>query len=52
MNKNFYQLFDILQKSFKKILTNEENSIDRAIDLIAQSIQKDQLVHIFGTGGH
>lgn len=52
MNKNFYQLYDILQNSFKKILTNKENSIDRATDLIVQSIKKDQLVHIFGTGGH
>ena len=52
MNKNFYQLYDILQSTFKKILTNEENSIDRATDLIVQSIKNDQLVHIFGTGGH
>lgn len=52
MNKNFYQLYDILQSTFKEILTNEENSIDRATDLIVQSIKKDQLVHIFGTGGH
>lgn len=52
MNKNFNQLYDILNGAFKKILENEETSIDCATDLIVQSIKKDQLVHIFGTGGH
>jgi len=52
MNKNFYQLYEILNGAFKKILENEETSIDRATDLMVQSIKKDQLIHIFGTGGH
>lgn len=52
MNKNFYQLYEVLNGAFKKILENEENSVDCATDLIVQSIKKDQLIHIFGTGGH
>jgi len=52
MNNNFYQLYEVLDGAFKKILKNEEVSIDRATDLIVQSIKKDQLIHIFGTGGH
>ena len=52
MNKNFYQLYEILNGTFKKILENEEISLDCATDLIVQSIKKDQLIHIFGTGGH
>jgi uncharacterized phosphosugar-binding protein len=52
MNKNFYQLYEILNGAFKKILENEETSIDCATDLMVQSIKKDQLIHIFGTGGH
>ena len=52
MNKNFYQLYEVLNGAFQKILKNEEVSIDCATDLMVQSIKKDQLIHIFGTGGH
>jgi len=34
MNKIFFQLYEILQSTFKEILKNEDNSIDCAIDLI------------------
>lgn len=52
MNKLFYKFYNGIQNSFKKILETEEISIDRATDLMSQSIKKDQLIHIFGTGGH
>jgi hypothetical protein len=33
MNKNFYQLYEILNSAFKKILENEETSIDVPLTL-------------------
>lgn len=52
MNKNFQQLYEIVDGAFKKILETEEAAIDRAAELTAASIEQDQLVHIIGTGGH
>lgn len=52
MNKNYDNFYNILSSLFRKILQNEEDSISHASDLIVQSIKADQLIHIFGTGGH
>lgn len=52
MNKNFNKFYETITTSFKQVLQNEEDSINRASDLIVQSIKKDQLIHIIGTGGH
>ncbi len=52
MNKYFNQLYQNLDEAFKKVLENEESAIDRATDLMVESIKKDQLIHIMGTGGH
>ncbi|MDD4220448.1 MAG: SIS domain-containing protein, partial [Sphaerochaetaceae bacterium] len=35
-----------------KITNEETESIDRAARMIAERIEKDQLIHVFGTGGH
>jgi len=52
MNKYFNQFYQNLDEAFKKVLENEESAIDRATDLMVESIKKDQLIHIMGTGGH
>ncbi len=52
MNKYYCEFFNIIQNSFQKILETEEVPIDQATDLMVESIKKDQLIHIFGTGGH
>lgn len=52
MNQNYNNFHNILNSTFQNILQSEEDSINRATNLIAESIKKDQLIHIFGTGGH
>lgn len=52
MSKNFEQLYETLNSCFQKILKNEEESIGRAAALMADSIKRDELIHIIGTGGH
>ena len=52
MKENFKKLYETVDGAIKKILQTEESSIDRAAKLVASSIERDQLVHIIGTGGH
>jgi uncharacterized phosphosugar-binding protein len=34
------------------VARDEQESVERAADLVADTIERDQLVHVFGTGGH
>ena len=52
MNASLRQFHDIVDGAYRKILETEEGSIDRAADLLAGSIQRDELINVFGTGGH
>lgn len=52
MSNNFYKFYETINNAFKKILESEESSINKASDFMVQSIKKDELIHIFGTGGH
>ncbi len=52
MNANLWQFHDVVDGAYRKILETEEGSIDRAADLVAGSIQRDELINVFGTGGH
>ena len=52
MNKNFEQFYATLSDCFQKVLANEQQSIDRASDLMVDSIKRDELIHVIGTGGH
>ncbi|MBN2552499.1 MAG: SIS domain-containing protein [Spirochaetales bacterium] len=52
MKENFKKLYETVDGAIKKILATEESSIDKAAQLVASSIERDQLVHIIGTGGH
>lgn len=45
----FYLEISRLLKEFKD---KEKNNIKKAAGLIAESIKNDELIHIFGTGGH
>jgi uncharacterized phosphosugar-binding protein len=37
---------------FEQIEREEQQAIDRAADLMAEAIKRDQLIHIIGPGGH
>lgn len=52
MSGSFEQLYGTLSECFGKILENEQQSIRRAGDLWVESIKRDELIHVFGTGGH
>jgi uncharacterized phosphosugar-binding protein len=52
MNRNFEQLYKTLNDCFQRILSNEEQSIGQAAGLMAESIKRDELIHVIGTGGH
>lgn len=52
MGKHTEQYLKIVTELFVKIETQERESIDRAAQVIAESIMKDQLIHIIGPGGH
>ena len=45
----FYSEISRLLKEFKN---KEKNNIKKAAELIAESIKNDELIHVFGTGGH
>lgn len=46
---DFYTKITNLLEKFKN---NEEDNLKKAARLIAESIKNDELIHIFGTGGH
>ena len=52
MNKSFEQLHKTLDDCFRQILGKEQESIDRAANLMVESIKRDELIHVIGTGGH
>lgn len=37
---------------FDQIIQTEQDSIKKATEVLADAIEKDQLIHVFGTGGH
>jgi uncharacterized phosphosugar-binding protein len=47
---NFY--FETVVSIFEKIKENSSYSIDKAADLMSDSVINDQLIHIIGPGGH
>lgn len=52
MNKYTKQYLDMITRLFNTIENEEQEAIDRATVIIAESIMKDQLIHVVGTGGH
>lgn len=43
---------DVVVGLFEQIEREEQQAIDRAADLMAEAIKRDQLIHIIGPGGH
>jgi len=43
---------DIVTGLFEQIEKEEQQAIDRAADLMAEAIERDQLIHVIGPGGH
>jgi len=46
------QYYDATQRILQRIMTEEREHLDKASDLLAQSIKAGRLIHVFGTGGH
>lgn len=44
--------FDSVVGLMRRVLDEERASIDRAASLVADTIEQDRLLHVFGTGGH
>ncbi|UCF98931.1 MAG: sugar isomerase domain-containing protein [Spirochaetaceae bacterium] len=51
MNKQFRQYRDIIARVVDEII-GEEKAIKNAATLMAGAIQKDQVIHVLGPGGH
>ncbi len=54
-NSSWYvveQYFNETQRILKEIMNRERENIEKASDLMAESIKEGRLIHIFGTGGH
>lgn len=43
---------DVVVGLFEQIERGEQEAIDRAADLMAEAIKRDQLIHVIGPGGH
>jgi len=43
---------DVVVGLFEAIEKTEQKAIDQAADLMAQAIERDQLIHVIGPGGH
>lgn len=46
------QYWNITQKMIQEIMSRERENMEKASDLMAESIGKGRLIHVFGTGGH
>ncbi len=52
MSKYMEVYSEIVSHLFQKILREEKEVIDRAAELMAKAIERDQLIHVIGPGGH
>jgi uncharacterized phosphosugar-binding protein len=46
------QYYDTTHRIMDKIMSQEQENLGKASDLMAQSIKEGRLIHVFGTGGH
>lgn len=46
------RFYDECVKILERVRNEEREHLHRAADLIAEKLRKDELVHVFGTGGH
>jgi len=44
--------YEIVMDILKKVKKEEEENIAEAARLVSEAIEKDRLIHAFGTGGH
>ncbi len=54
-NSSWYvveQYYNETQRILQEIMDRERKNIEKATDLMAESIKEGRLIHIFGTGGH
>lgn len=49
---NLRKYLQVINKTLEDTLVSEEENINKVADLMCEQIMKDNLVHIFGTGGH
>jgi uncharacterized phosphosugar-binding protein len=54
-NSSWYvveQFYNHTQNMLLEIMERERENMEKAADLMAESIMEDRLIHVFGTGGH
>ena len=50
---NFAKYYQVITERFQRILNEERDNIEKAAELISESLKDEEnLLHIFGTGGH
>jgi uncharacterized phosphosugar-binding protein len=52
MNKHVSDYYDAVTHAFRLIDEDYEGAIASGADLMVGSIERDELIHVFGTGGH
>ena len=52
MGKNSLNYLNQVTEMLKKVQEEQAENIDKAAELMAGAIEKDELIHVFGGGGH
>jgi len=52
MDKYFQKYYEAITQAFMAINQESAAAIYQAADFMAASVQRDELIHVFGTGGH
>jgi uncharacterized phosphosugar-binding protein len=52
MNKNDFGYLKAVISLLKKIESDQSGNIEKAAELMAAAIAKDELIHVYGGGGH
>ena len=50
--KNDFGYFEKIQENFKKVNDTQEENIRKAASLMADAIENDRLISVYGGGGH
>ena len=49
---NDYGYFDVISQNIKKVMENQTENIEIAAKAMADAIENDKLIHVYGGGGH
>ena len=49
---NDYGYFECIQENIKKVMENQKENIELAASAMADAIENDKLINVYGGGGH